>query len=153
FVVPSDIFFYVRSSPDACHRLGVPFFVAQKETTIAEYTMVEFAEEVRRYAPPLHDHMTACSERHKDYSVRTGADPATITVTGHPRFDFYAKLPERPPGRTILFLSYHLGAYHRDEGIRPVWQTLHDSTEAALHELAREGWRVLVKPHPQQASP
>src|SRR5262249_6871458 len=55
--------------------------------------------------------------------------------------------------RTILFLSYHLGAYHRDEGVRPVWQTLHDETEAALHELAHEGWRVRVKPHPQQPPP
>jgi hypothetical protein len=153
FVVPSDIFFYVRSAPAACHRLGVPFFVAQKETTIADYTMVEFAAQVARYAPPLHDHMTACSERHKVYSVRTGADPDTITVTGQPRFDFYARLPERQPGRTILFLSYHLGAYHPDEGVRPVWETLHSQTEAGLEALAREGWRVLVKPHPQQPPP
>jgi hypothetical protein len=153
FVVPSDIFFYVRSAPDACHRLGVPFFVAQKETTIAEYTMTEFSIQVARYAPPLHDYMTVCSERHKEYSLRTGADPNTITVTGQPRFDFYARLPERPAGRTILFLSYHVGAYHRDEGIRPVWQTLHSETEAALERLAREGWRVLVKPHPQQPPP
>ncbi len=153
FVVPSDIFFYVRPAPDACHRLGVPFFVAQKETTIAEYTMVEFAALVARFAPPLHDHQTVCSERHKQYSVRSGADPDTITVTGQPRFDFYAGLPKRQAGRTILFLSYHLGAYHRDEGIRPVWQTLHRETEAGLEELSREGWRVLVKPHPQQVPP
>jgi hypothetical protein len=153
FVVPSDIFFYVRPAPDACHRLGVPFFVAQKETTIAEYTMIEFAAQVALYAPPLHDHMTVCSERHKEYAVRAGADPGTITVTGQPRFDFYAGLPHRRAGRTILFLSYHVGAYHRDEGIRPVWQTLHRETEAGLEELSREGWRVLVKPHPQQVPP
>jgi hypothetical protein len=153
FVVPSDIFFYVRPAPDACHRLGVPFFVAQKETTIADYTMIEFARQVALYTPPLHDHMTVCSERHKEYAVRTGADPDTITVTGQPRFDFYAGLRRRPAGRTILFLSYHVGAYHPDEGVRPVWQTLHRETEAALEELSREGWRVLVKPHPQQPSP
>jgi hypothetical protein len=153
FVVPSDIFFYVRPARDACHRLGVPFFVAQKETTIAQYTMVDFAAQVARYAPPTHDHMTVCSERHKMYAVRSGADPATITVTGQPRFDFYARLPERPSGRTVLFLSYLTGAYHPDEGLRPVWETLHRETEGVLEELAREGWRVLVKPHPQQPPP
>ena len=153
FVVPSDIFFYVRPAPGACHRLGVPFFVAQKETTIANYTMIEFARQVALYAPPLHDHMTACSERHKEYSVRTGADPDTITVTGQPRFDFYAELSPRPAGRTILFLSYHLGAYHPDEGIRPGMGEAAPRDGGGLEELAREGWRVLVKPHPQQVPP
>src|SRR4051794_7515143 len=31
-VSPSDLFFYVRALPEACHALGVPFIVIQKET-------------------------------------------------------------------------------------------------------------------------
>jgi hypothetical protein len=155
FVVPSDVFFYVRSAPAACHRLGVPFFVAQKETTIAEHTMVEHAARIAEFAPPAHDHMTVCSERHKEFWVRAGADPATITVTGQPRFDFYAQLPARPAGKTVLFFSYHVDAYHPDElsSDEPVWARLHAETVSALSDLAAEGWRVLVKPHPQQVPP
>lgn len=152
-VVPSDTFFYVRTAADACHRLGMPFFVAQKETTIAEHTMVEHAARVARFAPPTHDHMTVCSERHKQFWVRAGARPESITVTGQPRFDFYSHAVPGPVGRTVLFFSYHLDAYHPEEGAAPVWQAMHRETEEALAELAREGWRVLVKPHPQQPRP
>ena len=155
FVVPSDVFFYVRSAPAACHALGVPFFVAQKETTIAEHTMVEHAARIRRFAPPSHDHMTVCSERHKQFWVRAGADPASITVTGQPRFDYYARRQPRPPDAqpTVLFFSYHVDAYHPEEGAAPVWATLHQQTLDGLSALAAEGWRVLVKPHPQQTPP
>ena len=31
-----------------------------------------------------------------------------------------------------------------------MWEKLHQETEDQLWELARRGWRVLVKPHPQQ---
>jgi hypothetical protein len=152
-VVPSDSFFYVRPAPAACHRLGVPFFVAQKETTIAAHTMVEHAARVARHAPPSHDHMTVCSERQKEFWIRAGAAPDSITVTGQPRFDFWHRPHGGPAGRTVLFFSYHVDAYHPDEGAAPVWQILHEQTEAELSRLVDEGWKVLVKPHPQQPAP
>lgn len=155
FVVPSDVFFYVRAAPEACHRLGVPFLCAQKETTISPNTMREHAERVKRFSPPIADHMTVCSEHHKQFWVRTGADPATITVTGQPRFDVLCDAavrprdPAAPP--TVLFLSYFVDAYHPSEGEgEPAWARMHRETERSLLELAREGWRVQVKPHPQQ---
>ena len=93
---PTSSSTYVRAAPEACHRLGVPFFVAQKETTISPETMESHAERVRRYAPPIADRMTVCSERHRQFWLRSGADPAAVEVTGQPRFDFYAGLgPER----------------------------------------------------------
>jgi hypothetical protein len=158
-VMPSDTFFYVRAVPAAAHALGVPFLVVQKETTISELTMREHAEVVARYAPPVADHMTVCSERHKQFWLRTGADPAKVEVTGQPRFDLYLQpnrsqvaaesSGDRP---TVLFLSYAVDAYHSDEGRGgSAWELLHRQTEAGLHELARRGWRVLIKPHPQQA--
>ncbi len=157
-VLPSDTFFYVRSAPAAAHALGVPLLVAQKETTISEHTMREHAEQLRRLAPPLADRMTVCSERHKRFWVRAGGAPERIVVTGQPRFDYYAH-PSRWPvdvpyggdGHSLLFLSYAVDAYHPAEGAgAPAWSALHEQTELALHELARRGWRVLVKPHPQQ---
>ena len=36
--------------------------------------MREHAEVVRRFAPPLADRMTVCSERHKQFWLRAGAD-------------------------------------------------------------------------------
>jgi hypothetical protein len=158
FVAPSDVFFYVRAAPEACHSLGVPFFVAQKETTISDYTMRVHAETVRRYSPPIADHMTVCSERHRAFWLRAGADPSRVTVTGQPRFDFYvqpSRWPESLPygdhGPVVLFFSYQFDSYHPSEGAgEPVWARLHRETEQALWELAARGWRVLIKPHPQQ---
>jgi hypothetical protein len=156
FVAPSDVFFYLRPAARACHRLGIPFFVAQKETTISELTMTADAERVRAFAPPIADHMTVCSERHREFQLRAGAVPDRVTVTGQPRFDFYAR-PEEWPTRNddgrpvVLFFSYLVDAYHPAEGSgRKVWADLHHRTELGLWELARSGWRVLVKPHPQQ---
>lgn len=157
FVSPSDIFFYVRAAPEALHDLGVPFFVVQKETTISGLIM-EFAGQVRDYAPPIADHMTVCGGRLEEFWLKAGADPSTVTVTGQPRFDFY-RHPERWPadvgygsdGPVALFFSYHIDHHHPTEGQGiPVWETLHQETEDGLWELARRGWRILVKPHPQQ---
>jgi hypothetical protein len=157
-VMPSDTFFYVRASPPAAHALGVPFLVAQKETTISEHTMREHAEEMRRFAPPLADLMTVCSERHKQFWLRAGGSGDRIIVTGQPRFDFYerpslwpADVPFGAEGPSVLFLSYAVDAYHPGEGGGDsAWGALHLQTERALHGLARQGWRVLIKPHPQQ---
>ncbi|MEA2425850.1 MAG: hypothetical protein QOH13_2260, partial [Thermoleophilaceae bacterium] len=158
FVAPSDTFYYVRAAATAAHRLGVPFFVAQKETTISDHTMRVHSQRLRELAPPLADHMTVCSARHRDFWLRAGADPERVVVTGQPRFDFYAKAGTRPqldygdPSQpTVLFFSYMADAYHPSEGTGdPAWARLHHETESQLWELARRGWRVLVKPHPQQ---
>ena len=153
FVAPSDAFFYVRAAPEAAHALGVPFFVAQKETTITDHTMRVHAERVRAYAPPIADHMTVCSERHKEFWVRAGGDPDRITVTGQPRFDVYAQPEPRPRGDepVALFFSYAADSYHPSEGVgESVWAQLHRETEEGLARLAGSGWTVLVKPHPQQ---
>lgn len=157
-VAPSDTFFYIRAAPAIAHTLGVPFLIAQKETTISEHTMHEHAAQLRRFAPPLADRMTVCSERHKRFWVRAGAEPDRIEVTGQPRFDFYthpATWPQRLPfgdhGPSVLFLSYAVDAYHPTEGQgSSAWSHLHLQTEQGLYELARRGWRVLIKPHPQQ---
>jgi hypothetical protein len=101
--------------------------------------------------------MTVCSERHAAFWLRAGAEPASLVVTGQPRFDFYLRPDSWPFPRdgepTVLFLSYAVDAYHPGEGTGgDPWQLLHRQTEAGLHELARQGWRVLIKPHPQQSS-
>lgn len=158
FVLPSDLFFYVRDLPAVCHRVGATCFVVQKETTIAPTTMEEHTQAVRRWAPPIADAMTVCSERQREFWRRSGGDEARIVVTGQPRFDLYrsASAAEAPADGvpTVLFFSYHLDAYHPsgNAGVEgtPVWQELHEATERGLWELARRGWRVVVKPHPQQ---
>lgn len=156
-VAPSDLFFYVRGLPRVCHQLGVPFVVAQKETTIAQTTLEHHSLAVREHAPPIADVMTTCSERQKEFWVRSGADPDTIVVTGQPRFDVYVSHDARPSasGRpTALFFSYHADAYHPSgsggiEGT-PAWKALHAQTETGLWQLVRDGWDVVIKPHPQQ---
>ena len=164
FVVPSDSFFYVREAGRACRRLGIPFFCVQKETTISPGTMEDIAEPTLRYAPPVADFMTVCSERSRDFWMRTGWRADRLDVTGQPRWDFFLqperwpeRLPWGEPGPTVLFFSYMLDAYHPKgsdprglEVGKPVWADLRRQTEEALWTLASRGWRVLVKPHPQQ---
>ena len=162
FVAPSDSFFYLREAPYACHRLGVPFLVVQKETTIADWNMEQGARALRDHAPLVADHMTVCSERHRDYWVRAGADPSAMTVTGQPRFDFYST-PRREVlpypdhgGKTVLFFSYLPDFYHPGMVLADgtaAWQDMLDRTEADLWRLAAGGWRVIVKPHPLQPLP
>lgn len=158
FVAPSDSYFYLRDAPHACASLGVPFLVVQKETTIAPWNMEVGTKALREHAPLIARHMTVCSERHREYWERSGAPRERMTVTGQPRFDFYADMPrERLPygddGPIILFFSYLPDFYHPgmvgSEG-KAIWQALLDRTEEELWSLAAEGYRVLVKPHPLQ---
>jgi len=157
-VAPSDTFFYVRDAPEACHQLGVPFVVIQKETTISDSTMNEHSKAVRRWAPPLADWMTCCSKRNREFWERCGYDAERVDVTGQPRFDYY-RHPELWPQRkdsqpTALFFSYELSAYHPSgatgEHGAEAWGPLHRQTEDRLWQLARRGWKIKIKPHPQQ---
>jgi hypothetical protein len=152
-LLPSDSLYYVRAIPDACHELGIPVMVAQKETTITDYSMAEHAPQVRTFAPFVSDHMTVCSERHKEFWVRAGTDPAAIEVTGQPRFDVYARPRPRSARerRMVLFLSYEPDAYLLDDADRAIgWLDLRDETERILYNSTAAGWDVVVKLHPLQ---
>lgn len=155
-VLPSDTFFYVRGLPEAAHALGVPVVVVQKETTISEATMEAHSAEMQVLAPFTADFMTVCSERHRQFWQRTGADRSLIEVTGQPRFDLYAsqRATVRSARRRVLFLTYQLDAYvpgaGRGMGLR-TWGPLRDATEAVLLDAVRQGGHeVVVKCHPQQ---
>jgi hypothetical protein len=155
-VLPTDTLFYVRSLPQAAHALGIPVVVVQKETTISEATMESHSALMRASAPFAADLMTVCSERHREFWLRTGADGDLLVVTGQPRFDIYAS-PQ--PGRRqrpqrVLFLTYQLDAYVPGAGSGMGWRTwepLRDATESVLLDAVRSGsCEVVVKCHPQQ---
>jgi hypothetical protein len=156
-LLPSDTFFYVRSLPYAAHALGIPVVVMQKETTISIHTMEQHSQEMRAEAPFIADWMTVCSERHREFWIRAGANGDLVEVTGQPRFDIYASRRSRSGSarrRQILFLTNELDAYvpgvGQGMGLR-TWEPLRDATERALFEAVRRGsCEVLVKIHPQQ---
>jgi hypothetical protein len=163
-VAPSDVFFYLFDVVAEAKRMGIPFIVAQKETTITDHTMREHAEQVRKWAPPTADFMTVCSERHKQFWLRAGYDADRIAVTGQPRFDLYAEMRDAHAQanaadrarRTILFLSYELNAYASltvDGAADPraPWRALHADTLDVLYGVAAQRQATLIiKPHPQQ---
>jgi hypothetical protein len=159
FIAPSDSYFYLREARTAAHRIGIPFLVVQKETTIAPWNMEKGSAELREHAPLNVDHMTVCSDLHREYWLRAGARPEDMTVTGQPRFDFYASSQRvsLPFGRSdqpaILFFTYLPDFYHpvmvKSEG-EGIWSEMLQRTEEELWRLAAEGFRVLVKPHPLQ---
>jgi len=155
-LLPSDTFFYVRNLPRAAHALGVPVVVMQKETTISVHTMEEHSQEMRIEAPFVSDWMTVCSERHRQFWIRAGADGRLVEVTGQPRFDVYATHRSQQPShrRRVLFLTNELDAYvpgvGQGMGLR-TWEPLRDATEATLLDAVRAGTcELLVKIHPQQ---
>ena len=158
FVVPSDAFFYLRPIISRFAALGVPTVVVQKETSISPAGMESHSVAVGASVPFMSESMTVCSERQKDFWVRSGADPARIHVTGQPRFDVYARARESercagPP--RVLYLSYDDVAYlPQDYGkaFDGTWRDLRRETEEALAAVAGSGVMVTAKLHPQQAA-
>jgi hypothetical protein len=156
FVVPSDAFFYLRPVISRLAALGVPTVVVQKETSISPAGMESHSVAVGASVPFISEAMTVCSERHKDFWVRSGADPARIHVTGQPRFDVYARAREserRPGPPRVLYLSYDDVAYlPQDYGkaFEGTWRDLRRETEEALATAAGSGVMVTAKVHPQQ---
>lgn len=154
FVVPTDAIFYLRPVIERFRTRGVPTVVAQKETTISPMVMDAHAVAVGRSVPFMSDHMTVCSERQKDFWVRSGARPDAITVTGQPRFDVYAQDISRiQVGKPqLLYLSYDDTAYLPSDTGLPYdgdWRALRLETETAM-QRATSAWEVVVKEHPQQ---
>jgi hypothetical protein len=155
-ILPTDTLFYVRSLPQAAHALGIPVVVVQKETTISEATMESHSALMRETAPFAADLMTICSDRHRQFWLRTGADGDLLVVTGQPRFDIYASphLGHRQRPQRVLFLTYQLDAYVPGAGSGMGWRTwepLRDATESVLLDAVRSGsCEVVVKCHPQQ---
>lgn len=157
FVLPSDSLFYLRPIISRLAVLGVPTVVVQKETTITSDTMEAFSQEVGRYLPFMSCLMTVCSERQREFWVRSGAEPARLIVTGQPRFDVYRWSKERaqtdkPP--VLLYLSYDDDAYVPPYSFSApgdnTWRGQRRETEEVLAQLAEGGWRIVAKRHPQQ---
>jgi len=103
----------------------------------------------------MSDFMTVCSQRHKDFWIKAGADPKRISVTGQPRFDLYAHQADRdPPKRPrLLYLSYDDVAYlptDGDEVFGGTWRDLRIETERVLNKFT-DRYEIIVKEHPQQA--
>jgi hypothetical protein len=165
-VAPSDCFFYLFAVVEEARRMGIPFVVAQRETTITDYTMNVHSQQVRDWAPSLSDFMTVCSERHKEFWLRAGCQSDRIEVTGQPRFDFYYQkdaTPTRPTAASdgsstapLLFLGYDLNAYAdtaqgATASAEAPWRGLRADTTSVLYDVAQErGCDFVIKPHPQQ---
>lgn len=158
FVVPSDVFFYLRPVISDFARHGVPTVVVQKETTISPMVMTAHAENVREWTPFMSDHMTVCSQRQQQFWLNAGTAQDAITVTGQPRFDRYGRsrsVTRRPGPPRLLYLSYDDIAYlPSDTGVayNGSWRGLREETERALAAAARRGWSVTAKRHPQQSA-
>ena len=155
-VLPSDIFFYVRPFVEEFRSASVGVFVMQKETTISPDVMDHLSLEVAQFTPFMSDFMTVCSERHKQFWIRAGADPELVAVTGQPRFDVYAgsveeKISQKP---RLLYLTYDDVAYlPTEDGLifEGTWRDLRLETETILSEFA-DLYDIRVKQHPQQVT-
>ena len=157
FITPSDSFFYIRPFIESFKEIGLKTFVMQKETTISPLVMNEHSKVVGKYVPFISDHMSVCSERHKQFWLRSGTDARFISVTGQPRFDIYRRpsLSQHENSELhpkLLYLSYADDAYlPSDLGIEFAgnWSQQREETERIICELS-SSFSVTAKKHPQQ---
>jgi len=162
-ISPSDSFFYIRDFIEIAQSLDIPFIVLQKETTIDPYTMEKYSQEIKKYLPFISDLMLVCSENHRNFWIKTGADGEKIKVIGQPRFDIYHCLHNIKSLRelglkvnntnvNILFFSYHPKFYFPDaQDENGSWSDLLQETQRVLVKMAaKNNINVLIKPHPQQ---
>jgi hypothetical protein len=155
FIVPSDSFFYLRPIIESFKKLDLKTYVLQKETTISPLVMEEHSQIIGRFVPFMSDHMSVCSHRHKEFWLKASTEPSLITVTGQPRFDFYARPRielKSKPLKKLLYLSYDDSAYLPSDlghGFTDSWLTQRQETECVISEMSLQ-WDVTVKTHPQQ---
>ena len=158
FVTPSDVFFYLRPFITAFKEFGLKTFVLQKETTISPLVMEVHSAEIGRYVPFMSDFMTVCSDRHKEFWLRAGAESDLISVTGQPRFDIYKRDVFEGPSKAgmatkILYLSYDDSAYLPSDlgsDFDGSWKKQRQETEMVLADISLDS-EVTVKQHPQQS--
>ena len=154
-LAPSSNMFYLFDAIRYIKQAGIPFIVAQKETSITPHTLELHSEEIRKHTQAKPDLMTVCSVRQRDFWIKAGMNPDGIRVVGQPRFDRYATGFTKPSDDSnILFLSYMLDAYYpyrEKNSDSSVWRQLRSETEDALLDYCRSTKRRLfIKPHPQQ---
>ena len=157
FVTPSDVFFYLRPFIAAFKECGLNTFVLQKETTISPLVMEVHSAEIGRHVPFMSDFMTVCSERHKEFWLRAGAESDLISVTGQPRFDIYKRNIVEGPSKAklltkILYLSYDDSAYLPSDlgsDFDGSWKLQRQETEMVLTDISLDA-EITVKKHPQQ---
>ena len=158
-ILPSDSVFYFRPFIEEFQRHHVPVVVVQKETTISPLTMEEHSRQVSLWVPPIADLTTVCSERQREFWLRSGAAPERITVTGQPRFDYYSR--EQPEASesfarrrrpVLLYLSFDDYAYLPDDhGVvsGDSWIEMRRELEMVLARFG-SSFEIWVKHHPQQ---
>lgn len=157
FITPSDSFFYIRPFIESFRAAGLNTFVMQKETTISPLVMDEHSKVIEKYVPFMSDHMSVCSERHKQFWLKAGTNNHFVSVTGQPRFDIYRRQLDSGPAPTkqlqkLLYLSYADDAYlPSDLGIDYAlsWRQQRQETERIISEISSL-FSVTVKKHPQQ---
>ena len=157
FVTPSDVFFYLRPFITAFKEFGLNTFVLQKETTISPLVMEVHSAEIGRHVPFMSDFMTVCSDRHKEFWLRAGAESNLISVTGQPRFDIYKREVVEGPSKAklltkILYLSYDDSAYLPSDlgsDFDGSWKLQRQETEMVLTDISLDA-EITVKKHPQQ---
>jgi len=157
FITPSDSFFYIRPFIESFKAAGLCTFVMQKETTISPLVMDEHSEVIGKFLPFMSDHMSVCSERHKQFWLKAGTNAHLITVTGQPRFDIYRRQGDSNAEANhglpkLLYLSYADDAYlPSDLGVvyTSNWRQQREETEGVIQEFSSK-FSITVKKHPQQ---
>jgi hypothetical protein len=152
-LTPSDTFFYIRAIREAARSMEIPFVVVQKETTISPDGMDFHTARYKELFPFISDLMTVCSERHKEFWVKSGATPELIHVTGQPRFDYYDQRSLPVEVDQVLLLAFEFIAYLPENILEQGhdWsQFQREIVESAAQSCAEANIPLLIKPHPQQ---
>ncbi len=169
FVAPSDQFFWIREFVLACRESRTPFIVLDKEGTITDLYFDVHAMEIKKYVPPICDHVLVWSQRQKEFYLRAGCQEEQITIVGQPRSDYWFNGAMRKQKeelyqsfgipshkKTVLYFDFEDNNYIHpslyEQGLN--WRRLLDDVHSVLFEIARNSpdITILFKLHPQASN-
>lgn len=164
-VTASDIFYWIREFIGVARESGIRTVVLDKEGTISPHDFEFESARIRRFAPPMSDHICVWSAGQKEFWLKVGAREESITITGQPRSDLFFRdaagdeaelvgLFERQ-APLITFFTYFDTAYIpiplvREQGL--TWARMKQETHEILLRCARTfpAFNFVIKTHPQQ---
>ena len=168
FVVPGDVFFWVRPLIGVLKERGIPTIVQDKEGTISPSPIMdEHAAFISTRYPRIAERYYYWSRAHREFGLKLGVKPEAAFISGQPRSDFFfhpnrwiprAALGIPDKAKFILFYTYASDTYlsnntDPDEKMLETWLPLRRATMDVLRDVvtADPSTYLVIKAHPQQA--
>ena len=167
FVIPSDLYPYLRDIIPILRANKITNIVIDKEGTISPYDFNEFSGSIKIHNPFISDLIIVWNERQKLFWKKSGInDESIIHVVGQSRSDFWFRnqmpsknlLKHMPSEKlNVLLFSFDKSYYipeHLYNSREITWDSLYKEVHSSVIALAEKYPNInfVIKTHPQQSS-